>query len=105
MNYKLNVTQMETASVEGQQNVVVRVHWAYVGTEGERSAAFGGTTDLTYSGGAFTPYADLTQEQVAAWVLAAWTPEEKTMREDAIAAQLASAAPPLPWPSETAQPI
>lgn len=106
INYSLKVTQMDTVpQAEGQANVVVRVHWAYTGTDGTNSAGFGGTTDVTYTGGPFTGYADLTEGQVAGWVLAAWSDEERDRYQNAIAAQLAAQSPPLPWtPAEEAAP-
>ena len=101
VTYTLNVTQMDCLPQEaGQTDVVYLVHWAYVGSDGTSTAAFGGTTPITYaSDGPFTPYADLTQEQVAGWVLAAWTPEQTQSYQTAISGQLALLSPPLPWGS------
>jgi len=89
----------------GQQNVVVRVGWNYTGTDGVYvgiNAA--GFTELTYTeGNPFTPYQNLTQAQVIAWVLSAWSSEDTAARQkvvnDQIAAQQAAqyATPPLPW--------
>lgn len=104
--YTLNVTQMEVApQAEGQTDVVVNVGWAYVGTDGTNSAAFGGTTAVTYTqGNPFTPYNQLTEDQVAGWVLAAWSADQTQAQQTIIANQLALATPPLPWVSPSATP-
>ena len=104
ITYTLKVTQMDCLpQAEGETDVVFRVHWAYTGTDGTNSGGFGGTTDVTYQQGTpFTPYADLTEEQVANWVLAAWTADQKASYEQTIAAQIEVAVPPLPWGSSTA---
>lgn len=92
---------------EGETDVVFRVVWAYSGVDGDYSASFSGQTDLTYSGGPFTPYADLTEEQVVGWVLGAWTPEQTADYQAQLDAQIeAQRNPPtqvlpLPWASET----
>lgn len=101
ITYTLKVTQMDCLpQAEGQTDVVYCVHWAYTGTEGDRSAGFGGTTNLVYQQGSpFTPFDQLTETQVSEWVLEAWSADEKASREAAIASQLAIVAPPLPWPT------
>lgn len=94
-DFTLKVTQMDCISPD---DTVVRVHWAYTGTLGERSAGVGGVTDLVRDPLApFTPFAQLTEEQVASWVQGAWSAEEKAERESAIESQLAVATPSLPW--------
>lgn len=96
--YSMKVTQMDCLpQAEGQTDVVVCVHWAYTGVNGDKSAGFGGTTNLTYSGGSFTPFDQLTEEQVVGWVLAAWSPEEKQRIEGAIEAQMEVVSPSIPW--------
>lgn len=99
ITYTLNVTQMDVApQAEGQTDVVINVHWAYVGTDGTNSGSFGGTTPVSYQQGSpFTPYGDLTQEQVAGWVLDAWTADQTTTYQTAINDQIAVQTPPLPW--------
>lgn len=102
--YSLKVTQMDRVpEVAGQTDVVVRVHWAYTGTENDRSASFGGQTEVHYAAGdPFTAYENLTETQVANWVLAAWSEEEGDRYRAAIADQLAKQAGPLPWPAPNA---
>lgn len=107
ITYTLAITQMDTVNADSEQDVVICVHWAYTGTaDAGGTAQFGGTTTLTYSGGAFTPYNQLTEAQVTEWVLTAWTPEETEQRKEIIAAQIAVQTPPLPWAAsaETLEP-
>lgn len=97
--YSMKITQMECLpQADGQTDVVVCAHWAYTGTEGDRSAGFGGSTTFTYTPGSpFTPFADLTEQQVIDWVLGSWSAEYKASVEETINAQLGIVAPPLPW--------
>lgn len=99
ITYTLNVTQMDVApQAEGQTDVVINVHWAYVGTDGTNSGSFGGTTPVFYQQGApFVPYDQLTEAEVTAWVLASWTKEQGDMIQQAVDAQIAVQTPPLPW--------
>jgi len=70
------------------------------GTDGTNTGSFGGTTALTYTEGSpFTPYADLTQEQVSGWVLGAWTADQTASYQSQLDSQLAVTSPPLPWPA------
>lgn len=109
ITYTLKPTELQTVpQLDGQTNVVVCVHWAYVGEDGGRTAAFGGSTNLSIdSGTGFTPFDKLTEEQVAGWVLASWSDEETATRRAAIAEQLTVSTPTLPWapaPSEAEAP-
>jgi hypothetical protein len=99
ITYTLNVTQIMVApQLDGETDVVVKVGWVYVGNDGTNTAAFGGSTDIVYDPkDPFVPYADLTPAEVEEWVLAAWPPEQLQAQQDAIAAQLATPALPLPW--------
>jgi hypothetical protein len=106
LTYTLTPTSMVVAANQsGQQNVVINVMWEYTATDGIYIANSGpGNTQVTYtSGNPFTPYANLTEAQVAGWVLGAWTPDQTASYQkqlsDSIAAQQAAqyATPPLPW--------
>ena len=95
----LSVTSMACApQYEGQVDVVIRVVWTYGGTNGVNNYYCGGETILSYVPPApFTPYVDLTEEQVAGWVTGSWTPEQTAYMQETIAAQLALVVLPLPW--------
>lgn len=56
---------------EGQVDVVFQVNWMCSGTEGSVGASNGGVAYVTYTAGSpYTPYDQLTQEQVLGWVYA-----------------------------------
>ena len=89
---------------DGQTDVVITVHWRQNATDGTYNATVYGTVGLTYTQGSpFTPYADLTQDQVIGWVQDALGDEQVASLEANVAAQLANLAnppvvtPPLPW--------
>jgi len=91
-------------TAEGETDVVYRVVWNYSGADGEFVASFSGQTDITYTPGTpFTPYAELTQEQVAGWVTSAWAPEQtasyQATLDQSIEAQKnpTTQVLPLPW--------
>lgn len=105
INYKWIVHQMVCApQVEGQTDVVLEVHWRKNATSGQISATTYGSVSLSYHpDNPFTPYADLTKEQVVAWVeeaLGAERCEEIDIGlESQIAAQVnpKEVVLPLPW--------
>ena len=90
---------------EGEQDVVFQVSWVCSGTDGNgHNAAVYGTVDVTYQAGApFTPYNQLTLDQVNGWVAAALgfdgIAKAEADCDAAIAAQASppSVTPPLPW--------
>lgn len=97
--YTLTINSMDCLPhVDGQTDVVIRVRWTYSGTDGTATGAVGGATDLTYQPKEpFTPYADLTQQQVIDWVYGSWTADERLAYEAMITEQMAVVTPPLPW--------
>ena len=91
---------------DGQTDVVIIVHWRLIGTDGQYTGAVYGTVNVTYTPGSpFTPYADLTQDQVIGWVQTVMGPEQVASYEANVAAQIeAQINPPvvtlpLPWAS------
>jgi hypothetical protein len=94
---------------DGHTDVVFVAHWRLNGTDGVNTATVYGSVGLTYEEGApFTPYEDLTEDQVVGWVQAALGPEQVQALTDNVAAQLAAIAnppvvtPPLPWDAPAA---
>ena len=100
ITYTLTPTQLDCEpEIDGKTDVVVKVHWAYNGTDGSKSAGLGGITELTYdpSQHNFTPYSELTRDQVVEWVLSLWSPEKLASNQGIIARQLEVVTPSLPW--------
>lgn len=89
---------------DGYTDVVLTAYWRLNGTDGTNTATVYGSVGLTYEKGRpFTPYDELTQDQVIGWVKAALGPEQVQALTDNVATQLAAIAnppvvmPPLPW--------
>lgn len=93
---------------EGQTDVVFNVIYTCSGVETINGVeyTFGtrGGAPVTYEAGSpYTPYDQLTQEQVLGWVFASIGEEGKAGNEAAVQAQIDAQAnppvvmPPLPW--------
>lgn len=103
--YTWSVIQMDAyPELDGNTDVVFTVHWTLTGTDGTHTAGVYGSVGVTVDPDApFTPYADLTQEQVVGWVQSALGEEQVAAYEANVATQIANLAnppivtPPLPW--------
>lgn len=99
------VVQMDAyPEVDGEADVVFNVHWTLTGTDGTYTGSVYGSQVVSLDPDApFTPYADLTEAQVVAWVQDAMGAEQVAAYEDNVAQQIASqinppvVTPPLPW--------
>jgi len=97
------VTAMDCyPEVDGEADVVFTVHWTCSGIDGEYSSSVYSTQAVTVdSAEPFTPYNQLTQDQVINWV---WTSGvDKEVTEAAVNQQIQNqinppvVTPPLPW--------
>lgn len=89
---------------DGLTDVVVTAHWQVSATNGTYNAGVYGTQSFTLqSGEGFTPYADLTQDQVIGWVQSAMGIDQVTALQQNLDAQIENQVnppiiqPPLPW--------
>ena len=97
-----NISQLDCVpqTAEGE-DFVVTVHWQCNGVDGTYSGQVYSTTSFAVVEGAFTAYADLTQDQVLGWVWANGVDKDAT--EAAVEGQIEAqinppiVAPPLPW--------
>ena len=87
---------------EGQTDVVFTIHWTCAGVQDTYNASVYSTCGVTYSAGTpYTPYAQLTQDQVLGWIWAGGV--DKAATEAAVNLQIANlinppvVQPPLPW--------
>lgn len=105
--YTWSVVQMNAyPEVDGEQDVVFTVHWTLSGTDGTYTGSTYGSAGVTVDGsGSFTPYDQLTQEQVLGWV---WdSGVDKDEQEANVAAQIENqvnpkvVTPALPWAEPT----
>ena len=97
------VTAMDCyPEAEGRTDVVFIVHWTCAGTDGTYNASVYSTQAVTYTAGSpYTPYADLTQDQVLGWVWSSGVDKDAT---EAVVRQMIEnqinppvVTPPLPW--------
>ena len=85
----------------GDTDVVFTVHWTCAGVDGTYSGSTYGSCGVPGPGDPFTPYADLTLDQVLGWIWANGV--DKDAQEAAVAAQIENqinptvVTPPLPW--------
>lgn len=100
--FNWQVTAMDCHPQEGSEtDVVFTVHWTCSGTQDTYSASVYNTCSVPAPEGSFTPYADLTQEQVLGWVWANGV--DKDVTEAAVQQQIDAkinptvVTPPLPW--------
>ena len=98
--YTLMVTDIKVRpEYEGFEQVVYEVGWLYKGTTDRREVAYGGTTTLAFDPKKdFVPMGKLTEEMVAGWVQAAWSPEEAAIYKNAIDQGLDPTNEPVPLP-------
>jgi hypothetical protein len=95
--------QASTAEINGHSEVVLTASWRCNGEQLPYVGANFGSASFPRpaEGGAFTPYADLTQEQVLGWCWSNGVDKDAT--EASIQSQIDSqinppiVQPPLPW--------
>lgn len=98
---------MQCKPKEGDMtDVVVTAGWRCNGTDGAYNATVYSTCSFPMPEGSFTPYADLTQDQVLGWC---WqNGVDKDATEAAVAQQIENqinppiVQPPLPWATQGA---
>lgn len=97
-----NIIQMETKPAEGfYTDVVVTAHWNCYGVDGSYTGYVYGSCSFPAPSNPFTPYSDLTQDEVLGWCWANGV--DKTANEANVAAQIENqinppvVVLPLPW--------
>lgn len=88
--------------IDAETDVVFTVTWTLIGTEGMFSANTVCAASVPYvAGQPFIPYADLTEEQVLAWIDEYTDPNMMEsyykIIADRIEQQKSVVSPPLPW--------
>ena len=89
---------------EGQTDVVFTIHWRAELSQDDKTASNYGSVAVKYTAGEpFTPYAELTQDQVIGWAKAALGEEAVANIESGLQSQLqfllnpTTVSPSLPW--------
>jgi hypothetical protein len=92
------------SETDGKQDVVFNIDYRFSATDGRYGYLTTGSCTTGYvAGQPFTPYSDLTEEQVVEWIKAslgrAVLAQMQDQADAAIAAQYKPAVvtPPLPW--------
>ena len=102
ISYAWSVNSMTAyPEAEGQTDVVFQIAYVVSATDGTYNSAAYGSVDTTYvAGSPFTPYNQLTLDQVNGWVADALGP-------DGIAKASKPVTPPLPWniPAPAPEPV
>jgi hypothetical protein len=100
--YTWSIERMDChAQAQGQADVVFTVHWRCSGTDGTHEATIYSSAAVEFKGGEYTPYEQLTQEQVLGWIWAGGVDKDAT--EASLANQIELlvnppvVSPPLPW--------
>ena len=76
---------------EGLMNVVTTVNWVCNGTDGTYSGALTGSTPVRLNADApYTPYNELTEQQVISWVWETIGQDQVTSIQNDVAAQIAN---------------
>ena len=110
--FTLTITDMMAyPEYQGNPNYVYQINWSYKGDDGTFSTAMSGSTNVPESDPqSFTPYNELTKEQVEAWIQeytdpAIW-PDFESKISGWITAQYTPpvVTPPLPWTQESTEP-
>jgi len=103
ITWSIQWMNVSTQPIEGFNEVVLTAGWSCNGTDGTNSTSVYNTVSFPQpaTGGSFTPYAELTKDEVLGWV---WeNGVDKTITEEAVTKQLETLAnppvvqPPLPW--------
>lgn len=104
-----NVTQLDCKPTEGDYtDVVVTAHWNCSGVEETYTGYVYGTCSFKMPEGEFTPYADLTLDEVLSWCWANGVDKDAT--EAAVQTQIDNqknppiVTPPLPWAAPAEKP-
>ena len=105
ITYSWTITALNSyPEYQGEQDVVFTIFATYTGTDGTYSSNIEVQQALVLTNtSTYTPYADLTENQVLGWLLEALTPQQIEQMQSKISAQIiADNQPPfvqlpLPW--------
>jgi hypothetical protein len=106
VTYNWNVVSLDAyPEKDGMIDCVFCAHWTLNGDDGEGHTGYAyGSVGVTLDeGSAYTPYAELTKEQVIGWVKNSLGSEQVSSLETSVASQIEQqinptvVTPPLPW--------
>jgi len=103
ITWSIDWMQASTQEINGHSEVVLNAGWRCTGVDGEFTSSVYGSVSFPEPavGGTFTPYVDLTLDEVLSWV---WeNGVDKVATEDTVTKQVETLVnppvitPPLPW--------
>jgi len=103
--YTWSILQMDAyPEAYGETNVVFNIHWSLTGEEAGFTSSIYGSQGLSIAPDAtFTPYADLTEDQVIEWLMEAMGADQVIACKQSVSQQINNqivppvVTPPLPW--------
>lgn len=112
ITYTWKVTGVKTRTEEGQAGFVFQTYWQKIGVdENGNEGTFAGATPLKPAeGGDFTPFEELTEEQVLGWIQAEVTGDYEHHVNEQIKKQIDAKInvveePTLPWSPPVEAPV
>ncbi len=110
MNISWIIERLLVKPTEGTlTDVVITADWRCNGTQDQYSGTCYGSTSFAPPSGSFTPYEDLTEQQVLDWCFSNGV--DQSAIEANVSAQIADQinppviAPPLPWAAVVPEPV
>jgi hypothetical protein len=110
MNISWIIERLLVKPTEGSlTDVVITADWRCNGTDGTYSGTCYGSCSFAPPTGSFTPYEDLTQDQVLSWCFASGV--DQAAIEANVTQQIENQinppviAPPLPWAEPAPEPV
>ena len=103
ISYTWKIENMSTQKeLDNYTDVVIEVGWSCVGTDGTYFASVPGLTRITFNDtSTYTPYSDLTEEQVLNWIYSSGVDEASVQAQINTQIDLQINPPivilPLPW--------
>lgn len=107
VTYTKQINSMDCYSeIDGNSDVVFTINWTLVGTDDVFEANYRCSTEVPYvSGQPFTPFNELTEEQVISWIEEYTSPDWMTQYEETIVRDInikkTIITPTLPWQANT----
>lgn len=105
ITYSWNIIQLDCyPEYNGETDVVFNVWWSYNGIDGLFASGIPGETEIKLNTSeSFTPYNQLTQDEVVSWIINVIGQPAVTEMENQISSQIQQEktptfiSPPLPW--------
>lgn len=88
----------------GQTDVVVNVNYTITGVDDDVTQSYSNNQKFVFDGGTFTPYSQLTEQQVIGWIQKALGPDGVASAQATVQGQIRSVKNPPQQPQNQALP-